>query len=97
MKFETEQVFKVLFFLSCLGVVLWQCGRCTTKYLSKPKGTQMSIISVANNSMFPFITICPYPNTNTVKSHGTKTLLEHDFEAGPKYFKTDSFIQFLYF
>ena len=84
MKCEIEQVFKTLVFLSCLGVVLWQCGRCTTKYLSKPKGTQISIINVANNTLFPFITICPYPYTNTVRPHGTwphgiKTLPGHGF------------------
>ena len=38
MKFGLEEIFRILIFLTCLGIVSWQCWRCGTKYLSKPQG-----------------------------------------------------------
>ena len=48
-------------FLSCLGIVIWQCSKCLTKFLSKPQGTQLSVVNSAGN-MFPSVTFCPYPD-----------------------------------
>ena len=61
-------------FLSCLGIVTWQCWRCLTKFLSKPQGTRLSIVNSAGN-MFPSITICPYSN-HKVNTGYNSTLLE---------------------
>ena len=61
-------------FLSCLGIVTWQCWRCLTKFLSKPQGTRLSIVNSAGN-MFPSITICPYSKSKENTGYNS-TLLE---------------------
>ena len=53
-----ERLFRAFVFLSCLGIVSWQCLRCLTKFLSKPQVTRLSIVNSAGN-MFPSVTICP--------------------------------------
>ena len=55
------RLFRAFVFLSCLGIVTWQCWRCLTKFLSKPQVTRLSIVNSAGN-MFPSVTICPYPD-----------------------------------
>ena len=62
MKCNIEGIFRSLIFLLCLGVVLWQCWKCGTKFVRKPKGTHISVIKP---TMFPSVTICPQPFTNT--------------------------------
>ena len=57
-----EGFFRLLIFLVCLGVVLWQSWMCGTKFVTKPKGTH---ISIKKPYMFPSITICPQPFTST--------------------------------
>ena len=51
-------------FLCCLGIVIWQCWRCLEKFLSKPQGTQLSIVNSAGK-MCPSITICPDTSNNS--------------------------------
>ena len=41
----------------CLAFVIWQTFNCMTKYIEKPKGTEMSMKQSANVS-FPAITVC---------------------------------------
>ena len=41
----------------CLGFVIWQTIKCMTKYIEKPKGTEISMKQSANLS-FPAITVC---------------------------------------
>ena len=41
----------------CLGFVIWQTIKCMTKYVEKPKGTEISMKQSANVS-FPAITVC---------------------------------------
>ena len=60
-----EKVLKILVLLSCLGATLWQCWRCFAKFSSEPQGTHMSMIKATGNPLFPSISICPYPFTNT--------------------------------
>ena len=69
-----ERLFRAFVFLSCLGIVTWQCWRCLTKFLSKPQVTRPSIVNSAGN-MFPSITICPYSNSNENTGYNS-TLLE---------------------
>ena len=69
-----ERLFRAFVFLSCLGIVTWQCWRCLTKFLSKPQGTRLSIVNSAGN-MFPSITICPYSKSNQNTGYNS-TLLE---------------------
>ena len=69
-----ERLFRAFVFLSCLGIVTWQCWRCLTKFLSKPQGTRLSIVNSAGN-MFPSITICPYSKSKENKGYNS-TLLE---------------------
>ena len=41
----------------CLCFVIWHTFKCTTKYIEKPKGTEISMKESANLS-FPAITVC---------------------------------------
>ena len=41
----------------CLGFVIWQTIKCMTKYIEKPKGTEISMKSSTNLS-FPAISVC---------------------------------------
>ena len=41
----------------CLGFVIWQTMKCMTKYIDKPKGTEISMKKSANLP-FPAITVC---------------------------------------
>ena len=41
----------------CLGFVIWQTIKCMTKYVEKPKGTEISMKQSANVP-FPAITVC---------------------------------------
>ena len=41
----------------CLAFVIWQTIKCMTKYIEKPKGTEISMKQSANVS-FPVITVC---------------------------------------
>ena len=41
----------------CLGFVIWQTIQCMTKYIEKPKGTEMSI-KLSKNLPFPAFTVC---------------------------------------
>ena len=41
----------------CLTFVIWQTTKCMTKYIEKPKGTEISMKQSANVS-FPVITVC---------------------------------------
>ena len=59
-------LFRALVFLCCLGIVKWQCWRCLEKFLSKPQGTQLSIVNSAGK-IFPSITVCP-PTLNNLTS-----------------------------
>ena len=52
-----KQFFRAFVFLSCLGIVIWQCWRCLEKFLSKPQVTQLSIVNSAGK-IFPSITVC---------------------------------------
>ena len=57
-------------FLSCFGIVIWQCSKCLTKFLSKPQGTRLSVVNSAGN-MFPSVTVCPYPDPTEEKEYGS--------------------------
>ena len=61
-----KRLFRALVFLCCLGIVIWQCSRCLKKFLSKPQGTQLSIVNSAGK-IFPSITVCP-PTLNNLTS-----------------------------
>ena len=60
---KLKNFFKIFISLSywingfCLGFVIWQTIKCMTKYIEKPKGTEISIKQSANLS-FPAITVC---------------------------------------
>ena len=41
----------------CLGFVIWQTIQCMTKYIEKPKGTEISMKQSASVP-FPVITVC---------------------------------------
>ena len=41
----------------CLGFVIWQIIKCTTKYIEKPQGTYVRQ-KKASEMTFPSITIC---------------------------------------
>ena len=41
----------------CLGFVIWQTMKCMTRYIEKPKGTEISMKKSANLP-FPDVTIC---------------------------------------
>ena len=68
-----KRFFRALVFLCCLGIVIWQCSRCLEKFLSKPQGTQLSIVNSAGK-MFPSITVCPpiLNNLTSLKDCGIK-------------------------
>ena len=40
-----------------MGFVIWQTMKCMTKYIDKPKGTEISMKKSANMA-FPAITVC---------------------------------------
>ena len=64
-----KQFFRAFVFLSCLGIVIWQCWRCLEKFLSKPQVTQLSIVNPAGK-MFPSITVCrAFLNNLTILSN----------------------------
>ena len=65
-----ERLFRYFVFFTCLGIVTWQCWRCCTKFISKPQGTQLSIVNSAGN-MFPSVTVCPYPDPKEDKEYGS--------------------------
>ena len=65
-----ERLFRAFVFLSCLGIVIWQCSKCLTKFLSKPKGTRLTMVNSAGN-MFPSVTVCPYPDPTEAKEYGS--------------------------
>ena len=65
-----ERLFRAIVFLSCFGIVIWQCSKCLTKFLSKPQGTRLSVVNSAGN-MFPSVTVCPYPDPTEVKEYGS--------------------------
>ena len=71
-------------FLSCLGIVIWQCSKCLTKFLSKPQGTQLSVVNSVGN-MFPSVTICPYPDPNENTIYNSTILLDCGI-TGSQYF-----------
>ena len=60
---KLKNFFKIFISLSywingfCLGFVIWQTIKCMTKYIEKPKGTEISMKQSANLS-FPAITVC---------------------------------------
>ena len=61
--------FRKFVFLLCLGIVIWQCWRCLEKFLSKPQGTQLSIVNSAGE-MFPSVTVCrAFLNNLTILSN----------------------------
>ena len=70
-----ERLFRAFVFLSCLGIVTWQCWRCLAKFLSKPQGTRLSIVNSAGN-MFPSITICPYSKSKEIAGYNSTLLKE---------------------
>ena len=41
----------------CLGFVIWQTIKCMTKYIEKPKGTEISM-KPSTNLSFPAISVC---------------------------------------
>ena len=41
----------------CLGFVIWQTIKCMTKYIKKPKGTEISM-ELSSDLPFPAITVC---------------------------------------
>ena len=41
----------------CLGFVIWQTIQCMTKYIKKPKGTEISM-ELSSDLPFPAITVC---------------------------------------
>ena len=59
-----KQIFRTLVFLCCLGIVIWQCWRCLEKFLSRPQGTQLTIVKSAGK-MFPSVTVCPATSNNS--------------------------------
>ena len=65
-----ERLFRAFVFLSCFGIVIWQCSKCLTKFLSKPQGTRLSVVNSAGN-MFPSVTVCPYPDPTEEKEYGS--------------------------
>ena len=69
-----ERLFRAFVFLSCLGIVSWQCLRCLTKFLSKPQVTRLSIVNSGGN-LFPSVTICPQPDPKE-KTGYNSTILE---------------------
>ena len=70
-----ERIFRAFVFLSCLGIVSWQCLRCLTKFLSKPQVTRLSIVNSAGN-MLPSITICPYSKSKENTGYNSTLLQE---------------------
>ena len=65
-----ELLLRYLVFFTCFGIVSWQCWRCCTKFISKPQGTQLSIVNSAGN-MFPSVTVCPYPEATEDEEYGS--------------------------
>ena len=65
-----ERLFRAFVFLICFGIVIWQCSKCLTKFVSKPQGTRLSVVNSAGN-MFPSVTVCPYPDPTEVKEYGS--------------------------
>ena len=60
----------------CLLFVVWQSLQCTTKYLQKPQGTEVSTQKAANFP-YPAITICGRFQWNKRFSGFNKTYLEN--------------------
>ena len=54
------KAFRLLVFISCFGTLTWQLSKCCMRFLEKPQGTRVSVISSAGK-MFPSITVCPPP------------------------------------
>ena len=52
------KAFRLLVFISCFGALTWQLSTCCVRFLEKPQGTRVSVISSAGK-MFPSITVCP--------------------------------------
>ena len=63
-----EHLFNLSIFLTCIGVVTWQCMKCFNKFISKPKGTHVSIMNTASGILFPSISVCPNPIEGILKS-----------------------------
>ena len=58
------KAFRLLVFISCFGTLTWQLSKCCMRFLEKPQGTRVSVISSAGK-MFPSITVCPDMHSNT--------------------------------
>ena len=52
------KAFRLLVFVSCCVTLIWQLSKCCMRFLEKPQGTHVSVISSAGK-MFPSITVCP--------------------------------------
>ena len=52
------KAFRFLVFISCCVTLTWQLSKCCMRFLEKPQGTHISVISSAGK-MFPSITVCP--------------------------------------
>ena len=52
------KAFRLFVIISCLGTLTWQLSKCCIRFLEKPQGTLVSVISSAGQ-MFPSITVCP--------------------------------------
>ncbi len=81
-----ERMFRYFVFSTCLGIVIWQCLRCCTKFISKPQGTKLSIVNSAGN-IFPSVTVCPYPDPTEDKENVFNNLdimdIEEPIKNGP--------------
>ena len=53
----TLSLLSFLITLSCIAFVMWQTTKCINRYIQKPQGTTLSIVSTARLP-FPAITIC---------------------------------------
>ena len=53
-----RKVFKVIFFLSCLSFVLWQCYLLMGKFLERPRSTSVGFDRAKNWPMPKFV-MCP--------------------------------------
>ena len=58
------KAFRLLVFISCCLTLTWQLSKCCMRFLEKPQGTQISVISSAGKT-FPSITVCSDMHNNT--------------------------------
>ena len=57
-KVAISKLFWIVVTVLCLIFVIWQAIQCCSKYVGKPKATELTIEKAAKHS-FPAITICP--------------------------------------